>query len=108
VEDFITLVVKPQPGETAAAAAVVITPASPVTSEPPSPAAAFEQALADLGDRLAWLSGLVDEIRTQGATNPEANVRLQEIAHMMQESMAEAGALHRTLSDQVAALTQRT
>ena len=69
---------------------------------------AFENTLADLGDRLAWLNGLVDEIRTQSATHPEANVRLQEIAHMMQESMAEASALHRTLSDQVAALTQRT
>ncbi len=105
-DDFMTLVVRPQPDETAATTAA--TSAVPVASESPSPAVAFENTLADLGDRLAWLNGLVDEIRTQSATHAGANVRLQEIAHMMQESMAEASALHRTLSDQVAALTQRT
>lgn len=104
VDDFMTLVVRAQPGETTATTA---TPSS-AANEPPSPAATFEQALADLGDRLAWLNGLVDEIRTQSLSDANANARLQEIAHMMQESMAEAGALHRTLGDQVAVLTRRT
>ncbi len=78
--------------------------ATPAENEPLSPAAICDQALADLGDRLAWLNGLVDEIREQAAVDPQANSRLREIAHMMQESMAEAGALHRTLSDHLAAL----
>jgi chemosensory pili system protein ChpA (sensor histidine kinase/response regulator) len=93
-EDFMTLAITGQVVETAA----------PAVSEPQSPAMAYEQALADLGDRLAWLGGLVDEIRTQTADDPQVNMRLQEIAHMMQESMAEATALHRELGNHLAML----
>ena len=123
VENFMTLMVPA--GSATAAIPTVVTPATvtpaaatdAVMSVPPaqpaaeaatsaalSPAAACEQVLVDLGDRLAWLGGLVEEIHAQTAADPETNARLQEIAHMMHESMAEDTTLHRTLRDHLATL----
>lgn len=59
----------------------------------------YERTLADLGDRLSWLNGLVEEIQEQAASSSSANPRLNEIAHMMGESMSEAVTLHRALSE---------
>ena len=65
----------------------------------------YEQTLLDLGDRLSWLNGLVEEIQEQagtgggGVTTPS---RVTEIANMMGESMSEALALHRALQAQLA------
>ena len=81
---------------------------APRADSAPSTAVLCDQALADLGDRLAWLQGLVEEISNQTSNNVLANSRLHEIAAMMNESMAEAGALHRALGDHIAALKQRT
>jgi hypothetical protein len=78
--------------------------AEPVADNAPPAAAACDQALADLGDRLEWLKGLVEEIVGHASAGPPAHARLQEIAHMMQESMAEAGALHRALGEHIAGL----
>jgi chemosensory pili system protein ChpA (sensor histidine kinase/response regulator) len=83
--------------------ATAATPA-PAEEEPLSPARQCDQALADLGDRLAWINGLIEEIDTQTSTNVMANSRLREIAHMLHESMAEAGALHRSLAGHIAEL----
>lgn len=61
----------------------------------------YENTLNDLGDRLSWLKGLVDDIQEQAATNAASNARLNEIALMMGESMSEAIALHGTLQTQL-------
>ena len=71
-----------------------------VTLPAQSAEAAYENTLADLGDRLSWLNGLVEEIQEQATTSGATNTRLHEIAHMMGESMSEALALHRSLHDQ--------
>lgn len=80
---------------------------TPLYTPAPSPAAQCDQALADLGDRLAWINGLIDEIREQTDADPSANARLREIAQMMQESMAEADALKRSLGEHIAALKHK-
>jgi len=82
--------------------------AVPEPTPPPSPAEQCARALADLGDRLAWINGLIEEIDTQTSGNVLAGSRLREIAHMMQESMSEAQALQRSLADHVAALTPKS
>jgi hypothetical protein len=82
----------------------VTEPAAPKEEKTLSPAEQCDQALADLGDRLKWINGLIEEIGTQTSGNALANSRLHEIAHMLQESMAEADALHRALADHVAEL----
>lgn len=78
--------------------------AQPVVDKTPSPAEQCSQALADLGDRLNWINGLIEEIGTQTSGNVLANSRLREIAHMLEESMSEASALHRALIEHVAEL----
>ncbi|MEQ1773381.1 MAG: Hpt domain-containing protein [Burkholderiales bacterium] len=80
---------------------------TPEAIAPHSPASQCDQALADLGDRLAWLTGLIEEIGTQTSTSAMANSRLREIADMMHESMAEASALHRSLAGHIAALKNK-
>mgnify|MGYP006273982257 CR=1 FL=1 len=64
-------------------------------------APAYQSTLADLGDRLAWLNGLVEEIQQQATASGSANPRLNEVAHMMTESMSEALALHQSLQTQL-------
>ena len=92
-----------------ARSARLATPLAPVgsnaTAEVPAaePVAAYQQTLGDLGDRLSWLNGLVEEIQQQAAANGAAGTRLNEIAHMMGESMNEVLTLHRDLSDKLAA-----
>ena len=133
-EDFMTIVVSGNE----ASAATAVTPAAPIIAAPvaPSaaeymtlagtqqatiasahvpaasapllPSAACEEALADLGDRLSWLGGLVNEMQTEATVDSKANIRLKEIAHMMQESMSEARALHRTLNDYITKLKNST
>jgi chemosensory pili system protein ChpA (sensor histidine kinase/response regulator) len=76
----------------------------PVVEKTLSPAEQCSQALADLGDRLNWINGLIEEIGTQTSGNVLANSRLSEIAHMLEESMSEASALHRALIEHVAEL----
>ena len=115
--DFMTLMVS-QPAATPPVPDIAESTGSFMTmpqGEPAVPPAlvapasgACEQTLADLGDRLAWLSALIDEMQTEAALGSQTPPRLREVAHMMQESMAEAGALHRALGNQVAALTRRT
>ena len=82
------------PAQLAAAAPAVATRASVPT---------YEHTLADLGDRLSWLSGLVEEIQEQASSSGAANTRLMEIAQMMGESMSEAIALQRVLREQLEA-----
>lgn len=97
------------PAAAALASAAEAPPTSVVPAEPasptPSPADAplYEFTLADMGDRLLWLNGLVDEIQEQAAAGSKGTERLMEIAHMMAESMTEALTLHRTLKDQLQA-----
>jgi chemosensory pili system protein ChpA (sensor histidine kinase/response regulator) len=98
--EYMTVSLPPLPD----AAKIAKAPETAARPAPPSSAALCDQALADLGDRLAWLKGLVEEIGNQTSTNALANSRLHEIASMMNESMAEASALHRTLADHIAAL----
>ena len=73
---------------------------------PPPPAApALQQTLADLGERLAWMHGLVEEILQQAAADNAgafASTRVTEIAQMMGESVSEALALQRALREQLA------
>ncbi len=95
---YMTFSLSPAAGASAAPAP------APLADSAPSTAALCDQALADLGDRLAWLQGLVEEISNQTSNNVLVNSRLHEIAAMMNESMAEAGALHRALGDHIAAL----
>ena len=83
---------------------VPATAITPVEHQPPSPAELCDQSPADLGDRLEWLTGLIEEIGTQTSTNELANSRLREIAHMMEESMAEAATLHQALREHIEAL----
>lgn len=68
-------------------------------AQPPS-AATAEQTLADLGDRLTWLAGLVEEI--QQAAKGSAHARLAELARTLSDSMGEALALQRRLRDTLA------
>ncbi len=84
----------------------VTIPAEVASAEhtPSSPAELCDQALADLGDRLEWLTGLIEEIGTQTSANTLANSRLREIAHMMEESMTEAASLHQALREHIEAL----
>ena len=67
-------------------------------------APAYETTLADLGDRLSWLTGLVEEIQEQANAGAAGNARITEIAHMMAESMSEAAALHLSLQTQLQSL----
>ncbi len=82
-------------------------PISPISMDtipmPAAPRAApgFEQTLADLGDRLSWIVGLVEEIQQQ--PHSAANPRFTELAGTMAESVNEARDLHRTLCEQLAA-----
>ncbi len=94
--------------ESAPAADAIAAPVVPGEPALPSPAVLCDQALADLGDRLAWLKELVEEISNQTSTNVLANSRLHELAAMMNESMAEAGALHRALGEHIAALKRKS
>ncbi len=64
-------------------------------------AADYDTTLADLGDRLSWLNGLVEEIQQQANTTGSANPRLNEVAHMLAESMGEALTLHQNLQAQL-------
>jgi chemosensory pili system protein ChpA (sensor histidine kinase/response regulator) len=64
------------------------------TAQPP-----YQQTLSDLGDRLSWLNGLVEEIQQQTAGT--AGTRVSEIAHMMGESMNEVLNLHRDLREKL-------
>ena len=80
------------PAQLAAAAPAAATQASVPT---------YEHTLADLGDRLSWLSGLVEEIQEQAASSGAAHTRLMEIAQMMGESMSEAIALQQVLREQL-------
>lgn len=61
----------------------------------------YQATLADLGDRLSWLNGLVEEIQQQANATGGANPRLNEVAHMLAESMSEALALHQSLQTQL-------
>ena len=65
----------------------------------------YEHTLTDLGDRLAWINGLVEEIQQQTSAGSSAaiNARLTEIAQMLGESMSEAIALHQRLQEQLEA-----
>ena len=47
------------------------------------------------------LNGLVEEIQRQATASGSANPRLNEVAHMMTESMSEALALHQSLQTQL-------
>lgn len=69
----------------------------PMPRAPRAATPAYAQTLADLGDRLSWIDGLVAEIQqhTQGAANP----RLTDIAGALAESMGEARDLHRQLRE---------
>ena len=71
----------------------------------PTVAPHYEQTLNDLGDRLSWLKGLVEEIQQQTAGT--AGMRAGEIAHMMGESMSEVLNLHRALRDKLGAHDKR-
>jgi hypothetical protein len=68
---------------------------------PVASAAPYTQTLTDLGDRLSWLNGLVEEIQEQASASGVAGTRLTEIAQMMGESMSEAMALQRRLQEQL-------
>ncbi|HTD90638.1 MAG TPA: Hpt domain-containing protein [Burkholderiales bacterium] len=68
----------------------------------------YEQTLGDLGDRLSWLNGLVEEIQEQAAASNSTGTRVNEIAQMMGESMSEALALHRELREQLDAHKNNT
>lgn len=95
IEDFMTLmpaaVMNDQPALPEHPAAA---PSHSVTLTPDG-----DQTLADLGDRLSWLSGLVDQIRAETSANGTMNSRLVELAQMMSESMGEALALHKALQE---------
>ena len=93
---FMTVMLPAQtpPAQTATAATVAA--AGTQASAP-----AYEHTLTDLGDRLSWLNGLVEEIQEQASSTGAANARLTEIAQMMGESMSEAIALHRSLQQQL-------
>ena len=79
--------------------------ATRIIPPPPAPPA-LEQTLADLGERLAWMHGLVEEIQQQATaadnTGAFATTRVTKIAQMMGESVIEALALQRALSEQLA------
>ena len=79
--------------------------ATRIIPPPPAPPA-LEQTLADLGERLAWMHGLVEEIQQQATaadnTGAFATTRVTEIAQMKGESVSEALALQRALSEQLA------
>jgi chemosensory pili system protein ChpA (sensor histidine kinase/response regulator) len=62
-------------------------------------APAYQQTLGDLGDRLSWLQGLVEEIQT--TTAGTAGSRTAEIAQMMGESLSEVLNLHRELREKL-------
>ena len=66
-------------------------------------APSYETTLNDLGERLSWLNGLVEDMQEQASASGTVNARLNEIALMMGESMSEAISLHRTLQEQLAA-----
>ncbi|HTE13911.1 MAG TPA: Hpt domain-containing protein, partial [Burkholderiales bacterium] len=87
----------------AAAATVTTKTAPPVPAEAAQGVAApnYQQTLADLGDRLTWINGLVEEMRQQSKAT--ANPRLAEIADTLGESMGEALELHRKLRETLAA-----
>jgi len=78
-------------------------PVAPVSTPEPQ-AETFEQALTDLGDRLAWLNGLLDEMKIEAGTLTPASARVIELTQMMTESMDEATSLQRVLAEQIAAL----
>ncbi len=79
--------------------------ATRIIPPPPAPPA-LEQTLADLGERLLWMHGLVEEIQQQAASADNAgafaSTRVAEIAQMMGESVGEALALQRALKQQLA------
>ncbi len=79
------------------------TPPAQAAAAAQASAPTFEHTLADLGDRLSWLSGLVEEIREQASSSGATHTRLTEIAQMMGESMSEAIALQRVLQEQLEA-----
>jgi hypothetical protein len=72
----------------------------PMVIAPRAAVPAHQQTLADLGDRLTWIAGLVEEIQLQTRAAPSP--RLTEIAGELAESMSEIRELHRKLDEQLA------
>ncbi len=73
-----------------------------IAAQPPAAstvASTYAQTLSDLGDRLSWLMGLVEEIQTTAAGT--TGTRTGEIAQMMGESMSEVLNLHRELREKL-------
>jgi hypothetical protein len=73
----------------------------PMPRAPRAAAPAYEQTLADLGDRLSWLGALVEDIQQE--TKGTANPRLAELTGTLAESMGEVRELQRKLGELLAA-----